>query len=155
MFVATPCARSCCCCFCCFFVVFFLIHRSHSISFTRAQGIPKYKIGFGRKKDGRDLPKAKLALSSVADSAATLAHNLACVAMHPYCAWRRGHRIPYPSYPLPLLSLLHCWVCSAVLVWLSVACDVYAVSRGVDMDVDVPACVPSLVSCGSVRAAPW
>jgi hypothetical protein len=32
---------------------FFLIHRSHSISFTRAQGIPKYKIGFGREKDGR------------------------------------------------------------------------------------------------------
>jgi hypothetical protein len=30
-----------------------LIHRSHSISFTRAQGIPKYKIGFGREKDGR------------------------------------------------------------------------------------------------------
>jgi hypothetical protein len=27
---------------------FFLIHRSHSISFTRAQGIPKYKVGFGR-----------------------------------------------------------------------------------------------------------
>jgi hypothetical protein len=33
--------------------VFFLIHRFHSISFTRAQGIPKYKIGFGREKDGR------------------------------------------------------------------------------------------------------
>ena len=33
--------------------VFFLIHRSHSISFTRAQGIPRYKIGFGREKDGR------------------------------------------------------------------------------------------------------
>ena len=32
---------------------FFLIHRFHSISFTRAQGIPKYKIGFGREKDGR------------------------------------------------------------------------------------------------------
>jgi hypothetical protein len=32
---------------------FFRIHRSHSISFTRAQGIPKYKIGFGREKDGR------------------------------------------------------------------------------------------------------
>jgi hypothetical protein len=28
----------------------FLVHRSHSISFTRAQGIPKYKIGFGRGK---------------------------------------------------------------------------------------------------------
>jgi len=28
----------------------FLIRRSHSISFTRAQGIPKYKIGFGRGK---------------------------------------------------------------------------------------------------------
>jgi hypothetical protein len=27
-----------------------LIHRSHSISFTRAQGVPKYKIGFGRGK---------------------------------------------------------------------------------------------------------
>ena len=26
----------------------FSIHRSHSLSFTRAQGIPKYKIGFGR-----------------------------------------------------------------------------------------------------------
>ncbi len=25
-----------------------LTHRSHSIGFTRAQGIPKYKIGFGR-----------------------------------------------------------------------------------------------------------
>jgi hypothetical protein len=36
-------------------VIFFLIHRSHSISFTRAQGIPKYKIGFGREKDGRVL----------------------------------------------------------------------------------------------------
>jgi hypothetical protein len=33
-------------------VFFPLIHRSHSISFTRAQGIPKYKIGFGREKDG-------------------------------------------------------------------------------------------------------
>jgi hypothetical protein len=32
---------------------FFLKHRSHSISFTRPQGIPKYKIGFGREKDGR------------------------------------------------------------------------------------------------------
>jgi hypothetical protein len=29
------------------------MHRFHSISFTRAQGIPKYKIGFGREKDGR------------------------------------------------------------------------------------------------------
>ncbi len=30
------------------YVYFFfpLIHRSHSISFTRAQGIPKYNIGF-------------------------------------------------------------------------------------------------------------
>ena len=36
-----------------FFFFFFLIHRFHSISFTRAQGIPKYKIGFGREKDGR------------------------------------------------------------------------------------------------------
>jgi hypothetical protein len=34
-------------------LVFFLRHRSHSISFTRAQGIPRYKIGFGREKDGR------------------------------------------------------------------------------------------------------
>ena len=33
--------------------IFFLVHRSHSISFTRAQGIPKYKIRFGREKDGR------------------------------------------------------------------------------------------------------
>jgi hypothetical protein len=32
---------------------FFLIHRSHSISFTRAQGIPRYNIGIGREKDGR------------------------------------------------------------------------------------------------------
>ena len=32
---------------------FFLIRRSHSISFTRAQGIPKYKIGLGGGKDGR------------------------------------------------------------------------------------------------------
>ncbi len=31
-------------------VYFFLIRRSHSISFTRAQGTPKYKIGFGRGK---------------------------------------------------------------------------------------------------------
>jgi hypothetical protein len=31
----------------------FLIHRFHSISFTRAQGIPKYKIGFGKEKDAR------------------------------------------------------------------------------------------------------
>jgi hypothetical protein len=30
-----------------------LIHRFHSISFTRAQGIPKYKIGFRREKDAR------------------------------------------------------------------------------------------------------
>ncbi len=29
---------------------FFLIRRSHSISFTRAQGIPKYKTGLGRGK---------------------------------------------------------------------------------------------------------
>ena len=33
--------------------LFFFIHRFHSISFTRAQGIPKYKIGFRREKDGR------------------------------------------------------------------------------------------------------
>jgi hypothetical protein len=33
--------------------VLFLVHRFHSISFTRAQGIPKHKIGFGREKDGR------------------------------------------------------------------------------------------------------
>jgi hypothetical protein len=31
----------------------FLIRRSHSVSFTRAQGIPKYKIGLGGGKDGR------------------------------------------------------------------------------------------------------
>ena len=30
-----------------------LILRSHSISSTRAPGIPKYKIGLGRGKDGR------------------------------------------------------------------------------------------------------
>jgi hypothetical protein len=30
--------------------VCFLIRRSHSISFPIAQGIPKYKIGFGRGK---------------------------------------------------------------------------------------------------------
>ena len=30
--------------------VFFLMRRSHSIGFTKAQGIPKYKIGFGRGK---------------------------------------------------------------------------------------------------------
>jgi hypothetical protein len=29
---------------------FFSYHRFHSISFTRAQGIPKYKIGFGRER---------------------------------------------------------------------------------------------------------
>jgi hypothetical protein len=29
---------------------FFLMRRSHSIGFTKAQGIPKYKIGFGRGK---------------------------------------------------------------------------------------------------------
>ncbi len=29
-----------------------LIHRSHSISFTRAQGIPRYKIGLGGKRMG-------------------------------------------------------------------------------------------------------
>ena len=32
---------------------FFHMRRSHSISFTRAQGIPKYKIGLGGGKDGR------------------------------------------------------------------------------------------------------
>ncbi len=31
-------------------LLFFLIHRFHSISFTRAQGIPEHKIGFGRGK---------------------------------------------------------------------------------------------------------
>ena len=36
---------------------FFLIHRSHSISFTRAQGIPKYKIGFGRGERMGELGK--------------------------------------------------------------------------------------------------
>jgi hypothetical protein len=35
---------------CCSNCLFSLIHRSHSISFTRAQGIPKYKIGFARGK---------------------------------------------------------------------------------------------------------
>jgi hypothetical protein len=34
-------------------LLFFLIRSSHSISFTSAQGIPMYKIGFGRGKDGR------------------------------------------------------------------------------------------------------
>jgi hypothetical protein len=33
-------------------VLFFPIHRFNSISFTRAQGIPKYKIGFRKEKDG-------------------------------------------------------------------------------------------------------
>ena len=32
------------------FFCLFLMRRSHSITFTRAQGIPKYKIGFGRGK---------------------------------------------------------------------------------------------------------
>ena len=31
----------------------FLIHRSHSISFTRAQDIPKYKLELGKGEDGR------------------------------------------------------------------------------------------------------
>jgi hypothetical protein len=31
-------------------VIVFLAHRSHSISFTRAQGIPKYKLGFVREE---------------------------------------------------------------------------------------------------------
>jgi hypothetical protein len=35
-----------------FLTFFFLTHRSHSISFTRAQGIPTYKIGFGRERMG-------------------------------------------------------------------------------------------------------
>jgi hypothetical protein len=46
----------CACLFCVggvVLVIFFLTHRSHSISFTRAQGIPRYKIGFGRERDGR------------------------------------------------------------------------------------------------------
>jgi hypothetical protein len=30
--------------------MFFLILRSHSTSFTGAQGVPKYKIGLGRGK---------------------------------------------------------------------------------------------------------
>ena len=52
------CACACACGVACFACLpapafFSLIHRSHSISFTRAQGIPKYKIGFGREKDGR------------------------------------------------------------------------------------------------------
>ena len=33
--------------------LFFLVRRSHSMSFIRAQGVPKYKIGLGRGKDGR------------------------------------------------------------------------------------------------------
>jgi hypothetical protein len=32
---------------------FFHIRRSHSISFTGAQGVPKYKFGLGRGQDGR------------------------------------------------------------------------------------------------------
>ena len=44
-----PVSSSVCLCW----YAFILIHRFHSISFTRAQGIPKYKIGFGREKDGR------------------------------------------------------------------------------------------------------
>ena len=31
-----------------------LVRSSHSISFTKTQSIPKYKIGLGRGKDGRD-----------------------------------------------------------------------------------------------------
>ena len=41
-------------------VFFFLIHRSHSISFTRAQGIPKYKIGFGRGERLGELGKDRV-----------------------------------------------------------------------------------------------
>jgi hypothetical protein len=33
-----------------YLLVISLTHRSHSISFARAQGIPKYKIEFGRGK---------------------------------------------------------------------------------------------------------
>jgi hypothetical protein len=36
---------------------FFPIHRSHSISFTRDQGVPKYKIGFGRGEGMGELGK--------------------------------------------------------------------------------------------------
>ncbi len=43
------CVRSCAC----VPVFFCVIHWFHSISFTRAQGIPKYKIGVGKEKDGR------------------------------------------------------------------------------------------------------
>jgi hypothetical protein len=45
--------------------MFFLIRRSHSISFTRARGIPKYKIGFGRGKgwDSGCVPLYSLCLS--------------------------------------------------------------------------------------------
>jgi hypothetical protein len=32
----------------CSLFFFFLIRRPHSISFTRARGIPKHRIGFGR-----------------------------------------------------------------------------------------------------------
>jgi hypothetical protein len=39
------------------------IHRSHSISFTRAQGIPKYKIGGGGGNDGRVGERLALCLS--------------------------------------------------------------------------------------------
>jgi hypothetical protein len=44
-------------------MLFSLMHRSHSISFTRAQGIPKYKIGLGGGKDGRDFCATHLVLS--------------------------------------------------------------------------------------------
>ncbi len=35
------------------YVRFFLMLRSHSISFTRAQDIPKYKLELGKGEDGR------------------------------------------------------------------------------------------------------
>lgn len=38
----------------CFFLIIVCpILRSHSISFTGTQGIPKYKIGLGRDSNGR------------------------------------------------------------------------------------------------------
>ena len=96
-------------------VFFFLIRWSHSISFTTAQVIPRYKIGLGKGKGERmgELGNVWLKGGGVTVSV----------------KWGGGgqpllHRIPGVMTPLPQLALCVCTVCSFGL-------DVAAAGEGV------------------------
>jgi hypothetical protein len=61
---------------------FFLFHWSHSISFTRAQGIPKCKIGFGRERMGALIDVTPAAASYERQGVSNILHAAPTSAMN-------------------------------------------------------------------------